>query len=445
MTSVPQMIEALQRILEEEACELARSTGFIQRQRAFSGADFAQTLIFGWLQEPEERLDGLTQIFGRRDVTITASGLCQRFSEQAADFLREILSRLVAVSIQVEAIDLPLLRQFKAVIIEDSSTISLPDALSEIWRGCGGAEAMSEAALKLFVQWDVLRGQVHGPQLCDARCNDHSSPFALEALPVGSLYLADLGFFGLKRLQQLSQGAQAGKRFFVSRLHARAGIYTHSGHRIELRGILPRQEGEAREMGVLLGREVKLPVRLIMIKVSEEVAEQRRARIRDAARKQCRPPSEELLYLANWTLIVTNVEARRLSISEVLVLLRLRWQIERLFRLWKEDGKVDEWRSRHRWRIFCEIYAKLCALIIQHWLIAEGCWHDPYRSIVKAARLVRREANRIMVALSEGGLSRTLHAIVRQMRSGCRTQRRTERPCTAQLLLEGLEWQLSLT
>src|SRR5579875_744605 len=123
MTSVPQMIEALQRILEEEACELARSTGFIQRQRAFSGADFAQTLIFGWLQEPEERLDGLTQIFGRRDVTITASGLCQRFSEQAADFLREILSRLVAVSIQVEAIDLPLLRQFKAVIIEDSSTI----------------------------------------------------------------------------------------------------------------------------------------------------------------------------------------------------------------------------------------------------------------------------------------------------------------------------------
>src|SRR5690242_10030972 len=187
MTSVPQMMEALEHILEEEACQLAKSTGFIQRQRAFSGADFAQTLIFGWLQEPEERLDGFAQSFERRQVTITASGLCQRFTEQAAIFLREILSRLVEVSIQVEAVELALLRPFKAVIIEDSSTVPLPDELADLWRGCGGGEAMSKAALKLFVRWDVLRGQLQGPLLADARCNDHRSPFAVEDLPAGSL------------------------------------------------------------------------------------------------------------------------------------------------------------------------------------------------------------------------------------------------------------------
>lgn len=445
MTSVPQMIEALQRILEEEACQLAKSTGFIQRQRAFSGADFVQTLIFGWLQEPQERLDGFAQIFERRQVTITASGLCQRFTEQAATFLREILSRLVQVSIQVEAVDLALLRRFKAVIIEDSSTIVLPDDLAELWRGCGGGEAMSKAAVKLFVRWDVLTGQLYGPLLAEARCNDHSSPFAVDELPAGSLYLADLGFFGLLRLKRLSEAEAGAKRFFVSRLQATTSLYTRSGHRIELRGILPRQEGEAREMGVLVGRDVKLPVRLIMIKVSEEVAEQRRARIREAARKHSRQPNEEVLYLAGWTLLITNVAAERIALPEVVVLLRLRWQIERLFRLWKEDGQIDEWRSHNRWRILCELYAKLCAMLIQHWLLTAGCWEDPYRSLVKAAQVVRREANRIMVALYEGGLERTLCSIVRQMRSGCRTQRRTKRPSTAQLLLEGLEWELSLT
>ena len=49
MTSVPQQTKVLQQILEEEAVRLAKETGFIQRERAFTGADFAQALILGWL------------------------------------------------------------------------------------------------------------------------------------------------------------------------------------------------------------------------------------------------------------------------------------------------------------------------------------------------------------------------------------------------------------
>src|SRR2546427_8700561 len=81
MTSVSQQAEVLQHILEEEAVHLAKETGFIQRERAFTGADFAQALILGWLQRPDERVEGLVQILQRREVSITASGLCQRFTE----------------------------------------------------------------------------------------------------------------------------------------------------------------------------------------------------------------------------------------------------------------------------------------------------------------------------------------------------------------------------
>jgi hypothetical protein len=74
---------------------------------------------------------------------------------------------------------------------------------------------------------------------------------------------------------------------------------------------------------------------------------------------------------------------------------------------------------------------------------AEG--RDPWRSLVKAAAVVRREANRIMVALYEGGLEAVLRSIVRCMGSGCQIERRKGHPSTAQLLLEGLDWHLTLT
>ena len=70
---------------------LAKETGFIERERAFNGADFAQALILGWLQRADERLSGFTQILQRRDVSITASGLSQRFTEEAAIFMQRVL------------------------------------------------------------------------------------------------------------------------------------------------------------------------------------------------------------------------------------------------------------------------------------------------------------------------------------------------------------------
>ena len=72
--SVSQQAEALKRILEEEAVCLARETGFIERERAISGADFAQALILGWLQRPDERVEGFVQQLERREVSISASG-----------------------------------------------------------------------------------------------------------------------------------------------------------------------------------------------------------------------------------------------------------------------------------------------------------------------------------------------------------------------------------
>ena len=185
-------------------------------------------------------------------------------------------------------------------------------------------------------------------------------------------------------------------------------------------------------------------MRLITLRVPKEVAEERQARIIEKAKANGYEPSEELLALAHWTIIITNVSRKLATYEEIIVLLRLRWQIERLFRLWKEDGKIDEWRTKKPYRILCELYAKLCAMIIQQSFIQEGCWLDPLRSIVKAAASLRRECNRIMVAFYEGNLENTVQSLLRILQAGCRIDRRAAYPSTAQLLLDGLDWQLEL-
>lgn len=434
MESVSQIAEALERILQEESEEIGREVGFVKRLREISSADLVQTLIFAWLQEPEITLEGLAQVIARREVQVTASALSQRFGPEAAALLHRVLERLSVQQMEGEAVALPLLSQFSAVIVEDSTSIGLPSGLAEVWRGCGGSTGMSEAAIKLFVRWDVLSGWLEGPGLADGRCSDQRGPFAVETLPTGGLYVADLGFFGVQRLTRLVGRGREGRRYFVSRYHPKTALLTRRGHRIELRGMLPTQVGQRVEFGALLGAAGRLPVRVLIQRVPAEVAQQRRARIRESAQAHGREPDAELLWLAQWTIVLTNVPQRRLSAEQVLVILRLRWQIERLFRLWKEHAHIDEWRSKKPWRVLCELYAKLCAMLIQHWLIQLGCWQDPHRSLVKAAQVVRREAGRLMVALYEGGVAAVLTGIARCLHAGCRLNPRRQFPNTSQFL-----------
>lgn len=49
-----------------------------------------------------------------------------------------------------------------------------------------------------------------------------------------------------------------------------------------------------------------------------------------------------------------------------------------------------------------------------------------------------------MVAFYEGNLEKTVQSILCTLRSGCRIERRAAYPSTAQLLLDGLDWQLEL-
>jgi hypothetical protein len=142
--------------------------------------------------------------------------------------------------------------------------------------------------------------------------------------------------------------------------------------------------------------------------------------------------------------LVTNVPPAQLTLREALVLARVRWPVELLFKLWKSHGHIDESRSTKPWRMLCEVYAKLVAMLVQHWVCLVSCWTYPERSLVTAAQTVQKHALPMASALpSLHRLIIALTPVTRCIAAGCRMNRRRKQPNTYQLLLD--ETSLTIT
>lgn len=131
MNILSQIAQAMQTVLTTIASSTARETGFIKRQRKLSGANFVQTLVFGWMSNPSATLEELTQ-------TAVAQGLDLRFTPEASNFLESILEKAVDTLISAENATVDILQRFNGVYLLDSTVIRLPDSLEEVWQGCQG-------------------------------------------------------------------------------------------------------------------------------------------------------------------------------------------------------------------------------------------------------------------------------------------------------------------
>ena len=164
MSSVTQVGKQMQWVLEERACELARETGCVKRQRKFSGADLVQTLVFGFQQHPHASLEELASTAQMRDVSVSDSAVDKRFTPECARLLHAVLEELTSIVVEAaQDVPIKLLRRFSAVILQDSSSITLPDELAEQWRGCGGTQEHTAAAVKLHVRWELKGGRLWVP------------------------------------------------------------------------------------------------------------------------------------------------------------------------------------------------------------------------------------------------------------------------------------------
>lgn len=437
MAIISQVTTAMQTVLTTVADTAARASGFIKRRRKLSGASFVQTLVFGWLSNPAATLEELSQTAAVVGVCITPQAIEQRFTEDAAQMLEQVLEACVSKVISVDKQALPLLERFNGVYLQDSSWIALPDQLVDVWQGCGG-KSSPDASVKIQLRWELLSGALDHLSLTDGKTHDRRAAEVTDSLPAGSLRLTDLGYFSLDELKQFSDE----QIFWLTRIQAMCEVFDTTGTRTDLTQWLRKTHCLEVDQPIRLGVKAQLPCRLVGQRVIAEVANQRRRRLRKQAKAKGRIPSKRRLALAGWNLYATNIQAEKLSVKEAMVLARVRWQIELMFKLWKSYGYIDQWRSEKPWRILCEVYAKLIAMILQHWILLTGGWHYPKKSLVKASKVVVKHAFSIASALASGVSDRlidALSAVGRCLSVGCTMQRRRKQPSTYQLLLAVIE------
>lgn len=432
MTIIHQVSQAMQKVLSDKAKQAAQETGFVQRQGKVTGANFCQTVVFGWLQNPEATLEALSQTGVSVGLAITPQGLDQRFTKTASRLLYQVLQAALVETIRAGAVDIPVLQRFTGVYIEDSSSLTLPEELASIWQGCGGSGSASNGAIKLQVRWDMLQGTLDGPYLTHGRTHDRVASEMNQSLPPGSLLIRDLGYWKLAGLERLGEA----NCFWLSRLQAQTGFFDAQGTAWSQADFVSKRTDDSFDMPIELGLKQRLKARLVGFRVPTAVAQERRRKLKENSKRKGQTLSKNRLALCDWSLFVTNVPIDRLTPDEILILARLRWQIELLFKLWKSHGQIDKSRSEKPWRILCELYAKLIGMIIQHWSFLMGNWTFPDRSLVKAAATVRRHAIHLAVSMSQKSrLVEALQMIQSCLAHGVRINKRAKSPHTFQLLL----------
>jgi len=441
MATIPQVTAAMQTVLTSVADNAARATRFVQRTSKLTGALFVQTMVFGFLSDREATRESLAQTAAALGVSISPQGLDQRLGEEAAHCLEQVLEAAAATVLLADPVAIPLFARFNGVFFQDTTIVGLPRTLAHIWRGLSNQHTKDSptSALKLGVRLDLAAGALQGPTLDHGCCSDRRTQIQELPIPKGALRMADLGFFDLGVLEQT--GVAEG--FWLSRLQITTAVFQTDGTRIALLDLLEQACSAVVDVNVLLGVQQQLPARLLAVKVAQEVADQRRRRIRAEAKRRGRAPSELALALAAWTILITNAPAELLTVEEALILARARWQIELLFKLWKSQGQIDHWRSGKPFAILCELYAKLIAMIIQHWLFLVSCWAYPSRSLSKAVATIKKHAMCLATSLGDAvQLEAALAIIARCLAGGCRINKRKATPHTYQLLLDVTEASL---
>src|SRR5262249_49097885 len=119
MTTIPQVARAMREILTTTAAEAGQATRFVQRTSPLSGATFSQTLVFGFLGNPQATLEALAQTAAALGVEISPQALDQRFTASAAACLHQVLLAAIARVITAEPVAIPLLERFTAVYVQD--------------------------------------------------------------------------------------------------------------------------------------------------------------------------------------------------------------------------------------------------------------------------------------------------------------------------------------
>jgi hypothetical protein len=385
--------------LFSNADKIARETKFIQRKSPFSGEIFLKTILFGFLAKPTASLNDLAQKSFTLGVKITPQGIHDRINQYAVKFLKAMFQFAFEQLKSEIALPLPILQQFTAVNIVDSTTKPLPECMAAEYPGSGGNG--SKASLKVQLVLEFLHGNLTQLAIEAGTKPDQGYTQYLDIVQIGSLTIVDLGYFCLSSFQKIMER----KAYFLSRFKHATALFSLQGERLNLFQLLPCKGKSPLDINVEIGVKQRLPCRLIAIPVPAEVAEERRRKAKRKEHAKGKAYTKEYLSFLGWSVFITNVPNTFLSDKQVIAFYRIRWQIELVFKFWKSFCGIGKITANRQERVMIELYAKLLLALLANFLIAplripEKSWDYREISTIRVYSILSLSADKLRFSLT---------------------------------------------
>jgi hypothetical protein len=344
---------------------VAKEVGFIERESKMKAYIFLDMLISQVFDKSQISLNDHSVELGiKHAISITKQGIDDNFTAESTEFVRTLVEQQLQDQL-CKRIPLENLKNFTSIKIKDSTRFQVPNNLKNQYPGCGGGA--SEAGVHIQFEFDLLSGKIADVHVSNALQQDSTDALeTVEMIEPGSLLLRDMGYFNMDILEQIDQQGA----FFISRLRPKVKIYEHKQGSYQLIDIkkIHRQMKDGQlayqELSVYIGEEKKLPVRLIIELMPEEIVNRRLAKVNAEAKKKKRQVSEEYKAYTCLNFFISNVEQQWLTTPQIHSIYRLRWQIELRFKIWKSYYHIHANKKMKLHRFETYLYATLLFILI---------------------------------------------------------------------------------
>lgn len=427
--------EGMKVILEDLVREANEETEFSQRKTQLRAEHFVQTVVLGWLKKGDASLNELAQTASKMGYQVTGSAIHERIGVEAVELLGRVLVNGLRQSYPSRRLPVKAFEQFTGIYVTDSTQIGLPDALMVEFKGTN-----KDAMVKAQVTLDYLTGQWVGLELVDGKSHDQHSELPLRHAIAGSLNLFDLGYFKQERLRDIAEQ----DAYFVSRYQSQTALYEpDTEERIDLVKWLQSLAFNEAQREVKLGGRLRLPVRLLVRRLPQQVAEARRRKAKKRYTREGKTCSKSFLFLLGWDILITNLPADDWTGTQVFDLYPIRTQIEWVFRVWKSQLKVDHFGNWRIERVLTQLYAHLIGILLCHRLTAGCLWYkEGESSFLKCTQIIQDQIGDLLPCLRRNwwGLKAWYARLEDSFKQYGRKTKRKKEPSTCQTFMD---WGLS--
>lgn len=393
-------------LVEENLNKLAVDNGFKRRESKITPKLFLDSLLFNASSDINKSLNSLSiEIKQSYNVDVSKQGLHVRFKESTTLYLKSILGQL---SFQhTQSIDEGWLGSFNNVRIKDSTKFVLPEEYADMMEGFGGVSSKSATCIQY--EYDLKKGTILDLSITSAKRPDSKDARdTKDNIQAKDLVIRDLGYYSIDVMKHFIDK----RAFIISKLNTHTLIYNMKDNQYvqiefdKLYQWFSKHNIKQIEKQVYVGAESKLPLRIIISLVPEEVFAKRMQKINKYNKRMGHKTSEDYANRARFNLIITNI-TDEIPMDAIIALYHMRWQIELVFKIWKSTFGIHKTGQMKYYRWLSLLYAKLILIVI-YWhkiLPLRICFYKmkgKLLSIDKCFKTLRGITDMLRKALQQG-------------------------------------------